>query len=54
MFCKLILFFLNYILESNCPIEQLRILLRSRYNEYVINEFTYDEITELIREITCH
>ena len=32
----------------------LRILLRSRCNEYVINGFTYGEITELIREIACH
>ena len=40
--------------QSNCLIEQLRILLRSRYNEYVINGFTYDENTELIREIACH
>ena len=40
--------------QSNCLIEQLRILLRSRCNEYVINGFTYDEITELIREIACH
>ena len=35
--------------QSSCLIEQLRILLRSRCNEYVINGFTYDEITELIR-----
>ena len=40
--------------QSNCLIEQLRILLRSRCNEYVINGFTYDEITELVREIACH
>ena len=40
--------------QSNCLIEQLRILLSSRFDEYVINEFTYDEITELIREIACH
>ena len=40
--------------QSNCLIEQLRNLLRSRNNEYVINGFTYDEITELIREIACH
>ena len=40
--------------QSNCLIEQLRILLRSKCNEYVINRFTYDEITELIREIACH
>ena len=40
--------------QSNCLIEQLRILLRSRCNEYVINRFTFDEITELIREIACH
>ena len=40
--------------HSNCLIEQLQILLRSRCNEYVINGFTYDEITELIREIACH
>ena len=30
--------------QSNCLIEQLWILLRSRCNEYVINGFTYDEI----------
>ena len=40
--------------QSNCLIEQLRILLRTRCNAYVINEFTYDEITELICEIACH
>ena len=40
--------------QSNCLVEKLRILLRSRCNEYVINRFTYDEITELIREIACH
>ena len=40
--------------QSNWLIKQLRILLRSRCNEYVINGFTYDEITELIREIACH
>ena len=40
--------------QSNCLIEQLRILLRYKCNEYVINGFTYDEITELIREIACH
>ena len=40
--------------QSNCLIELLRILLRSRCNEYVINKFTYDEITELIYEIACH
>ena len=40
--------------QSNCLIEQLRILLRSRCSEYVINKFMYDEITELIREIACH
>ena len=40
--------------QSNCLIQQLRVLLRSRCNEYVINEFTYDEITEVIREIACH
>ena len=33
--------------QSNCLIEQLRILLRARCNEYVINGFTHDEITEL-------
>ena len=37
--------------QSNCLIEQLRILLRSRCNEYVINGLTHDEITELIHEI---
>ena len=40
--------------QSNCLIEQLRILLRSRCNEYVINGFTHDEITKLIHEIACH
>ena len=40
--------------QTNCLIEQLRILLRSRCNEYVINGFTYDEIIELIHEIACH
>ena len=40
--------------QSNCLIEQLRILLRTRCNEYVINRFTHDEMTELIREIACH
>ena len=40
--------------QSYCLIKQLRILLQSRCNEYVINRFTYDEITELIREIACH
>ena len=40
--------------QSNCLIEQLQILLRSRCNEYVINGFTHDEITELIHEIACH
>ena len=29
--------------QPNCLIEQLRILLRSRCNEYVINGFTYDK-----------
>ena len=39
--------------QSNCLIKQLQILLQSnsRCNEYVINGFTYDEITGLIREI---
>ena len=37
--------------QSNCVIEHLRILLRSRCNEYVINGFTYDDITEVICEI---
>ena len=40
--------------QSNCFIEQLRILLQSICNEYVINGFTYDDITELIREIACY
>ena len=40
--------------QSNCLIEQLRILLQSKCNEYVINRFTHDEITELIHEIACH
>ena len=37
--------------QSNCVFEHLRILLRSRCNEYVINGFTYDDITEVICEI---
>ena len=40
--------------QSNCLIEQLRTLLRTRCNDYVIDGFTRDEITELIREIACH
>ena len=40
--------------QSNCRIEQLRILLRTRCDEYIINGFTYAEITELIREIACN
>ena len=40
--------------QSTCLIEQLRIVLRSRSNEYVINGITYDTITELIRGIACH
>ena len=40
--------------QSNCLIEKLRILLRSRCNEYVINGFTNDEITVLICEIVSH
>ena len=40
--------------QSNCLIEQLRILLQTRCDEYVINGFTHAEITELIREIACH
>ena len=40
--------------QSNCLIEQLRTLLRTRCNDYVIDGFTRDEITELIRETTCH
>ena len=41
--------------QSNCLIEQLQILLQTRCNEfYVIDGFTHDEITELIREIACH
>ena len=35
--------------QSNCLIEQLRILLRRRCNEYVINGFTHDEITEFTK-----
>ena len=30
--------------QSNCLIEHLRILSRSRCNEYVINGFTYDYV----------
>ena len=40
--------------QSKCVIEHLRILLRSRYYEYVFNGFTYDENAELICEIACH
>ena len=40
--------------QSNCLIEQIRNILRTRCNEYVINGFTHNEITELIREIVCH
>ena len=40
--------------QSKCLIEQLRILVRSRCDENVINGFIYDEITEVIREIACH
>ena len=40
--------------QSNCVIEQIQILLRTRCDEYVINGFTHAEITELIREIACH
>ena len=40
--------------QSNCLIEQLRTLLRTRCNDYVIDGFTRDEIKELIREIACH
>ena len=40
--------------QSNCLIELLQILLRTRCDEYVINGFTYAEITELISEIACH
>ena len=37
--------------QSNCLIKQLRILLRTTCRCH--NGFTYDEITELIREIAC-
>ena len=41
--------------QSNYLIEQLRILFRSRYNEYVNNGFTHEEeITKLIREIKLY
>ena len=40
--------------QSKCHIEQLRILLRTRCNEYVINGFTHEEITVLTRQIACH
>ena len=40
--------------QSYCLIEQLRIVLRSRCNEYVINGFTHDDITELVREIAWY
>ena len=40
--------------QSNSLIEQLRILLRTRCKDYVINGFTHDEITKLIRETACH
>ena len=29
--------------QSNCLIEQLRILLRTRCNEYIINRFTHEK-----------
>ena len=32
--------------KSNCLIEQLRILLRTRCNNYDMNEFTHEKITE--------
>ena len=40
--------------QSNRLIEQLRIFLRRRCNEYVINGFTHDKRTELIHEIASH
>ena len=41
--------------QSNCLIEQLRYYYEvDGCNEYVINAFTHDEITELIHEIACH
>ena len=40
--------------QSNCHIQQLRTLLRTIRNEYVIYGFTYDKITKLIREKSCH
>ena len=40
--------------QYNCLVELLRILLRTRCNEYVLNGSTHAEITELIREIACH
>ena len=40
--------------QSNYLIEQLQILLRSRCIEYAINGLMYEEIPELIREISCH
>ena len=40
--------------QAICLIDQLRILLRARRNESVINVFTHNEITKLIREIACH
>ena len=40
--------------QSNCLIEKLRILLRTRCNEYDINGFIHEEITKLIREIAYH
>ena len=41
-------------IQSNCLIEQLWIILRTRCNEYDINGFTHEGITKLIGEITCH
>ena len=40
--------------QSNCFIEQLWILLRTRCNGYDINGFTHEEITELFHEIAFH
>ena len=40
--------------QHSCLIEQLRILLLSSCNEYVVNRFTHDELTALIHEIACH
>ena len=41
--------------QSSCLTEQLRILLQTRCNEYVINGFKHNEITEFAKQhvINC-